>query len=256
MTQSLDSVEQRITQLRIKIRRAFDAGDQGRLRPLRAELDRARLDWDTALGELGQPAGPLHAEPAIEPPFRDGPVLLRECVQAALLALGVPASPKLIVLVDKAFGAGSLSGPRMASLRRDELRAYQAGTGARAYICNALTFDRLTAARGPHALSTWPLHQRIIGPHSAHVDRLTATVNIAARVQALTTPNPAATQLLAHLATWATIPEASCADPSTLITVARTQLDVHQPADLRTRHEAAQRVRDQHLTDQQLLFGR
>ncbi|MFD6356627.1 hypothetical protein [Nocardia tengchongensis] len=214
------------------------------------ELCEARTDWDIALDKLTTPAGTAPTDRNSAPR-----ALVRDHVQAALLLLGVPASPKLITLVDGALGAGVLSGPKMASLRRDERNAFQAATGARAYyICSALTYNAFTTARGPHALSTWPLHQRIIGPHSPLVDRLTATINIATHIQTLPHPTPRARRLLAQIAP--DLRGSTDGSLNAVATAARAQLDIHQPDDLRTRHEAAQRAREQALTDLQLLFGR
>ncbi|GLW06570.1 hypothetical protein Misp01_17000 [Microtetraspora sp. NBRC 13810] len=190
-------------------------------------------------------------------------VPVRERVHQALGLLGVPASPRLVVAVHEAFFAGGLRGPQFTSLRRDEERSFRASPYARPYyLCAALT-ERLSAARGLLAVSTWPLERRIVGPLGPRVDFLTGAERVAEHLIRLTgtgeRPVAAASRLLTRMAR--NIPGATAgtgdtapADPAAVIRAARAELLVHLPADSGCRASAATRA-SRRLGDAERLFG-
>jgi hypothetical protein len=270
--ESVEALEQRISALRVAVRRAVLDGDAGRAAVLRRDLDHAEQAWDAAVyaqaGNAGevQPARP-GAAGAGEPPGADsrgGTLLpLREQVHEALSLLLVPAAPKLIATVHEAFFATSFPAARLTSLRRDEERSFRTAPFARPYyICAALTADFLVPSRGLLAISTWPIERRIIGSLSPRVDFLVAAVNVAEAIEHIPEPVPAARALLARFA--ANVRGSSSAssagrpqariDPQAVIRAARAELEVHAAGDSAARAAAAKRARQQ-LDDVEQLFG-
>ncbi len=110
---------------------------------------------------------------------------LRDQVIRTLTLLGRPASASLIADVSKARWGEAIPTRRLSSLRRDEQASWQAKPGSRAaYITAALTGDRFAPARGALALSSWPLHTRILGPTSPRVDLLMSLASLAGELAA------------------------------------------------------------------------
>ncbi|NUR63792.1 MAG: hypothetical protein HOV87_34800 [Catenulispora sp.] len=267
MSDPLDALEKSISSLRRAIRDASAAGDTERAGELRAQLRRAERAWD-ALIDADEPAAtPARLEPTAVPAAQGAQLPAREHVHRALMLLGTPAAPKLIVGVHEAFFPGELSASKLSSLRRDEERSYRSSPGARPYyLCMALAHDLLTPVRALVTISTWALEQRIIGPLSPRVDFLTGAVHIAKAVHnsAQSTadgPSPAALRLLWRFAV--NIPDAlprsapgheGALDPQQVIDAAEAELEVHADADRAVRTEAARRARKS-LGDDQQLFG-
>ncbi|MER7967642.1 hypothetical protein ABTX35_01260 [Streptomyces sp. NPDC096080] len=267
MSDPLDALEKSISTLRRAIRDASTAGDTERAGELRMQLRRAERAWD-ALVAADEPATtPPHPVPAAAPAARGSQLPAREHVHRALMLLGTPAAPKLIVGVHEAFFPGELSASKLSSLRRDEERSYRSSPGARPYyLCPALAHDLLTPVRALITISTWTLDQRMIGPLSPRVDFLTGAIRIAeaVRTSAESTaggPGPEALRLLWRFAV--NIPDAlprstagheGAMDPQQVIDAAGAELDVHADADHAARTEAARRARKS-LKDDQQLFG-
>ncbi|MEV4015669.1 hypothetical protein AB0J35_34720 [Nonomuraea angiospora] len=267
MSDLLDALEKSIDDLRRAIRDASAAGDTERAGELRAQLRRAERAWD-ALIDADEPAAtPLVFDPTAALDVRGSMLPAREHVHRALMLLGAPAAPKLIIGVHEAFFPGELSASKLSSLRRDEERSYRSAPGARPYyLCPALAHDLLSPVRALITISTWTLEQRIIGPLSPRVDFLTSAVRIADTVRTVTKsaetgPSPAALRLLWRFAV--TIPGAvptevaghdAALDPQQVIDAAEAELDVHTDADHATRAEAARRARKR-LSEDQQLFG-
>jgi hypothetical protein len=249
-------MEQRIDRLRTEVRRAAMGGDRVRARALRTELRQAEHAWEEALADLEERAAPIETEPVA--PRLAGPLLpIREQVHQALTLLSVPAAPKLIVAIHEAFFAGEILGARLTSLRRDEERSFTSAPFARPYyICAALGADLLAPARGLLAVSTWPMHRRVIGPLSPRVDFLVAAIQVAEHVGRIPDPGPAATRLLWRFA--ANIPGAAegfdAMNPAAVARAAQAELEVHRDADRSHREAAAGRARTQ-LSDVEQLFG-
>ncbi|MET9615397.1 hypothetical protein [Kitasatospora indigofera] len=263
MSDPLDALEKSIGSLRRAIRDAATAGDTERAGELRRQLRRAENAWDTLI-DTGDPVPPPPlAEPRAVPNAQGSRLPAREHVHRALMLLGTPAAPKLIVSVHEAFFSGELSASKLSSLRRDEERSYRSSPGARPYyLCPALAHDLLSPVRALVTISTWPLEQRIIGPLSQRADYLTGTIGVAETVRSSgDAAAPAAVQLMWRLA--ATVPDAtprsvsalqSAPDPQRVIEAAKAELEVHADADRATRAEAARRARKS-LGDDQQLFG-
>jgi len=268
VTESVESLERRISQVRTAVREAVLAGDKERASALRRELRQAEQDWDDALAHA------QHEEAGRETPGQDrgGAVLagpasaqgpqapllpLREQVHEALSLLTVPAAPRLIATVHEAFFAGTFPSARLTSLKRDEERSFRTAPFARPYyICAALTADLLAPARGLLAISTWPMERRVIGSLSPRVDFLTGAIRVAEAIERLPAPVPAARRLLWRFA--ASIPgateSAGSMHPHEVTQAALAELAVHQAADQATRQAAGRRAREQ-LDEAQQLFG-
>jgi hypothetical protein len=254
MKEALDALEDRIAELRRAIRRALAAGEQDRVRELRAELRRTERSWDALVTPADRQEEDRQGLASLLP--------AREQVHQALTLVGVPAAPKLIGAVHSAFFAGQLAASQLASLRRDEERSYRAAPGARPYyLCPALTSDLLSPARALLCVSTWPLEQRIMGPLSPRVDFLSAAIRTAEAAGALSATAPASTTVERLLRRFAmNIPGAGPAHSAgsvaakTIAAAARAELDIHTAQDQDDRAQAARRARQQ-LNEAEQLFG-
>ncbi|MFF0542211.1 hypothetical protein ACFYTF_05185 [Nocardia thailandica] len=184
-------------------------------------------------------------------------VPVREHVHRALTLLGAPSAPKLVLQVHAAFYSGDIVPARLTSLRRDEERSFRAAPLARPYyICAALTADLLAPARGLMALSTWPLHRRVVGPLSPRVDLLSAAIRLAEHLDAQAEPTPEARRLIWRLAN--SIPGVTgtpdTIDARAVKHAAQQELAVHKEDDARHRDRAAHRAAQQ-LDNPAQLFG-
>jgi hypothetical protein len=267
MSDPLDALEKSIGTLRRAIRDAAAAGDTERAGELRMQLRRAERAWDALIDADEPAAAPPRPAAEAAPAARGSQLPAREHVHRALMLLGAPAAPKLIVDVHEAFFPGELSASKLSSLRRDEERSYRSSPGARPYyLCPALAHDLLTPVRALITISTWTLEQRVIGPLSPRVDFLNSAIGIAEAVRTAagsTTdgPGPEALRLLWRFAV--NIPDALprnasdhgvALDPQQVIGAAQTELDVHTDADRATRAAAARGARKS-LGDDEQLFG-
>ena len=266
MDASIEELEARMADLRARMRDAMRARDKETTVRLRRELREADEAWNAALEAESdaEPAGPRPTAPPSAP--LDAPVRLltgvpvREQVHQALTILGAPASPKLISATYQAFFTDPLATTKLASLRRDEERSFTSQGHARPYyICAALTHDRLAAARGLLAVSTWPLEQRVIAPLSPRADFLTHAIGTGRQIERLTAagrgPSDAAWRLLRRFAF--NIPGAyddGEPDPARVIASARAEAAVHRAGDDADRRAGAARARSQ-LSSVQQLFG-
>jgi hypothetical protein len=160
-----------VARLQQRLAAALEDDDLGEADRLLAELSVAERHRNRLLQRASAGSGAFDAAPPI-----------REQVAAILGILSRPASVSLIRDVATARFGETIQPSRLASLRRDEQRSWQAahrGTapGARSlarpvYVVPALTFDRFAPVRGMLALSSWPLEIRLIAPASARVDVL------------------------------------------------------------------------------------
>jgi hypothetical protein len=262
VTESAESLEQRISQLRTAVREAVLAGHRERASALRRDLRLAEQEWEDALAEADisrADDGMLARQPARQDTARAAAPLLplREQVHQALSLLTVPAAPRLIATVHEAFFTTTFPSARLTSLKRDEERSFRTAPFARPYyICAALTADLLAPARGLLAISTWPMERRVIGSLSPRVDFLTGAIRVAEAIERLPARVPAAQRLLWRFA--ASIPAAAESaarmQPTQVKQAALAELEVHQAADQTTREAAAARARRQ-LDDAEQLFG-
>jgi hypothetical protein len=219
--------------------------DQLRERARAVAVRRTRQEGDPAIHAAARPAGPS----------------TREVTIAALGEIGVPAAPRAVSGYARARFGAEIEHRALASLRRDEARAWGSARTARAvYVVPALESRRFLQVRGKVALSTWPLEQRILGPWSERADHLTATVNLAHQLAWLSGADAAAAERLANLVAIyaATIPGAvdshARPDPDRVEAAAQAELAVLGPDDRGSRADAAERARAQ-LSDVQQLWG-
>ena len=268
MTEPVEFLERRISQLRTAVREAVLVGDKEHASALRRELRQAEQHWEDALtqaqeaGGEGRRGGEGRGGEASPAPgnvagAQASLLPLREQVHEALSLLTVPAAPRLIAAVHEAFVAGAFPTARLTSLKRDEERSFRTAPFARPYyVCAALAADLLAPARGLLAISTWPMERRVIGSLSPRVDFLTGAIRVAEAIERLPAPAPAARRLLWRFA--ASIPGAAestgSMHPHEVTQAALAELAVHQAADRAIRQAAARRAREQ-LDDAQQLFG-
>ena len=261
MAETIEALERRIDELRVKVREALLSGELALASAHRARLKQAEQAWEDALAEATEArTGPEVSAPS-EPPGPPGSLLpLREQVYEALSLLQVPAAPKLIATVHEAFFGSTFPTTRVTSLKRDEERSFRTAPFARPYyICAALSADYLSQSRGLLAVSTWPLELRVIGSLSPRVDFLTAASRVAEAIERIPEPPAAARRLLERFA--ASIPGASSggagagggARPAAVREAAAAELTVHHDADAKTRRAAAERARK--LDGAEQLFG-
>lgn len=271
--ETLDQIENRMTQVRRALRTAVREHASARSKQLRAELRDLESRWEEQAASGEEEAKRSPGEPAAQVPGSTPVAALlptREQVHQVLTLLTVPAAPKLITSVHSAFFSGELPASRLASLRRDEERSYRSAPNARPYyLCPALTADLLAPARALLTVSTWPLEQRIVGAHSPRVDFLTAATKIAFTIlthrELRESWDPGAMaqaeRLLRSFAVSipgalppAAIGHASALDPGHVAKAAEAELAVHADVDARERGDAAVRARRQ-LTEVDRLFG-
>ncbi|MET7951885.1 hypothetical protein [Micromonospora sp. NPDC005324] len=126
----------------------------------------------------------LQAEATATGSFDAAPPI-RDQVIAALSLLGSPSPVSLLRDVSAARFGEVIQPSRLASLRRDEQRSWQAaqrgtarGQARPTYVTPALTYDRFAPMRGQLALSSWPLETRLIGPTSPRADLLRVIVRL------------------------------------------------------------------------------
>ena len=273
MAETIEALERRIDELRVKVREAMLSGERALAAARRASLKQAEQAWEDALAEATEaPAGlggsaPIPQSHPLDPPHLSDPpgslLPLREQVYEALSLLQVPAAPKLIATVHEAFFGSTFPTTRVTSLKRDEERSFRTAPFARPYyICAALSADYLSQSRGLLAVSTWPLELRVIGSLSPRVDFLTEAIRVAEAIERIPEPPTAAHRLLERFA--ASIPGASSggagagggvsgARPAAVREAAAAELTVHADADAKTRRAAAERARK--LDGAEQLFG-
>ncbi|MFG2172730.1 hypothetical protein ACGFMO_15335 [Streptomyces niveus] len=281
MSASPEELEARMAELRARLREAVRARDRAGADRIRRELRQVEDSWNRAVDAEADDAGEAVGEAADnadgptavqEPPHRSAStpaapnrlglaLPVREQVHQSLTILGAPASPKLISAAYEAFFTDPLVPSRLASLRRDEERSFTAQGHSRPYyICAALTYDRLTPARGLLAVSTWSLERRVIGPLSPRADFLAHAARVAGQIERMCAaghePAEAAWRLLRRFAF--NIPGAydhdGHPDPARVIAAARAESQVHTANDESDRRGSAAVAREK-LSDAQQLFG-
>jgi hypothetical protein len=180
---------------------------------------------------------------------------------SSLVEIGVPASPRAVAEYASLRFGKTIDPRALASLRRDELRAWSSPNSARAiYVVPALEGMRFFPVRGKVALSDWHLRRRIMGPWSERVDHLTATRNLARQLAWLSASDPQAGERLIRLvASYAsTVPGAIVhdgnVDPRRIEQAVGAELAVIGPKDEEWRGEAAERAAHT-LGDAEKLWG-
>jgi hypothetical protein len=222
------------------------------------------LDLDRQADALRQKAREVAAEPVAEVSRDDGSdraQSARAMTIAALGEIGVPSSPRAIAEYAWARFRTRLDYRGLASLRRDEWRAWSSPRSSRAvYLVPALEGQRFLAVRGKLALSDWPLERRLIGPWSERADHLVATLHLAKQLEWLSRIDPAGAEGLRtlvrlHAATVSGVPhERDAVDAHQIQHAIEAELAVIGDRDIEWRTEAAQRAVG-FLTEEQQLWG-
>lgn len=189
-----------------------------------------------------------------------GPAV-RQVAIDSLNEIGVPVAPRAVAEYAWARFDAKVDYTALASLRRDERRAWDSPRSHRpVYIIPALEGRHFFAMRGKIALSVWSLEQRIIGPWSERVDHLTATVNLARHLAWLVESDPAVAERVREVVVKyaATIPGAldgsELVDPRRVEASANAELEALAPRDREWRAEAADRARS-FLSEADQLWG-
>jgi hypothetical protein len=109
---------------------------------------------------------------------------IRDTVAEVLHLLGVPLPARAVSEVAAVVLDRSVPAARLASIRRDEERAYRRRPTARPeWIVPALNTVNLTALPRLVALSSWEPERRLIGPRSPHVNHLRILVTLIDQVE-------------------------------------------------------------------------
>jgi hypothetical protein len=176
---------------------------------------------------------------------------LRELVLDVVDAVGVPVAPRVVADYGQARFGVRIPAGRLASLRRDERRAFDADPASRpAFLAPALLADTLTAVPRLVTSSAWPLERRIIGPRSLRVNHLKTLLAVCDAAELLAGRDDRGhTGLLGMQRMGAglarTVPGAlvdASFDPARARAAAREELAVIEEADAADRQQAAARA--------------
>jgi len=175
---------------------------------------------------------------------------------AALDDMGVPSPPREIAGFHLARFGSELDVRGLASVRRDERKAFDRyGSNRPApYLVPALDTRLLQPVRGPLTLSSWQLERRLLGPTSSRVDHLRLTRRFAELAKELSGERRDRTlELAARYAQSITgaLGDAQ-PDPDSIIEAADSELSEISSMDEDERAGAAQRARQQLKPDEQL----
>jgi hypothetical protein len=199
----------------------------------------------------------------VKRPARARSPTAREISVTTLTELGIPSSPKQIAAYSEARTGDWFDVRSLASIRRDELRSWNAGTRRDTYLVPALEGPWFVAGRGRFALSHWPLWQRIIGPLSPRADHLRSCMQLVAQIEPLDATSEMATRMRKLLAQYArSIPgalddtwnSASDLDISRVRASVVAELDLIQSEDESSRKRESERAARQ-LNQEQLIWG-
>ncbi|WP_274036275.1 hypothetical protein [Streptomyces sp. MMBL 11-1] len=240
MNQALTVLELEMEQLRNDARAAHEDGDHATVRTACEQLRLAENAWYTRIGQVPQHA----AQPRLQS---------KERMRLTLAVIGVPASPKEIRQVTRAFTGEDLPWAPLASVRRDEQRRYSTSARAANYICPALKADDFTPMRGLYALSEWPLERRLRAPTSARVDFLNMVTRLAAHDQSSSPPVQALLRRMADAIPGADVNK-NASIATALARAAEAELRIITHDDLVRRAAAAHTARHQ-LDPVQQIFG-
>jgi hypothetical protein len=240
-----------------------------------AELARAgkvqkALKLEREADELRAQARSTHASTPVRPANRsrgaslargEGRESVRSLAISSLTEIGVPVSPRAVAEYALLRFGKSIDHRALASIRRDEQRAWSSSRTKRAaYIVPALEGTRFFAFRGKVAVSDWPLTRRLIGPWSERIDHLIATTNLARQLAWLKEADPRAGEALARLvAAYATsVPGALRppheVDPVRIEEAASAELQAIGLKDEEWRAKAAERAAEV-LSEEEQMWG-
>jgi hypothetical protein len=192
---------------------------------------------------------------------------VREQAIVALTELNVPSAPREIAAYIEAKRGRAFDVRALASIRRDEYRAWQIGSKRDTFLLPALEGPFLVAGRGRFALSHWPLWQRIIGPLTTRADHLRVTLALIDAIDHASPAQATDAQRVARvrglLAVYArSIPDAvedawshaSELDLARIRRAAQSELTLIGGEDERMRRDLAERA-GRNLNEEQRLWG-
>ena len=220
-----------------------------RLRALLAEQQRVITDLEQAESE-GTTSAPTGRSAGHRP--------LRERVLDVLAEVGVPLAPRAVSELAAALYGWLIPSERIASLRRDEARAWERAASARpAWIVPGISALDLFAMNRVIAHSAWPIERRIVGPRSSRIHHLRTLRVLADALDRGTSHDPDA--LVALVARYAvTLPGADdggvAVDTDLIRKAVDAELQRIEPSDRDDRCAAAARL--EHLDEHALLWGR
>jgi hypothetical protein len=146
VAETIEALERRIDELRVKVREAMLSGERALASAHRASLKQAEQAWEDAVAEAAAARSGPEAPASAHRPLPAGSLLpLREQVYEALSLLQVPAAPKLIATVHEAFFGSTFPTTRVTSLKRDEERSFRTTCPSRA-ACSPSRPGRLSSA--------------------------------------------------------------------------------------------------------------
>jgi hypothetical protein len=122
----------------------------------------------------------------------------------ALDVLGLPAMPRLVAWLVEARTGEPFDARALTTARRDDRVAWDrdraAGRTPGPKLAPALHHERLEPVRALVTVSTWPLAQRIVTPHSTRADHPAALLAVLNEAERLADVEPEATEGLTRLA--------------------------------------------------------
>jgi hypothetical protein len=235
----------RVAELHQQAAEAAGRGDLERVDALTAEAARLRRSAERARhpsrrrGETGA-----------------GRTSTRSQALAALDDMGVPSPPREIASFHLARFGAELDVRGLASVRRDERKAFDRyGPNRPApYLVPALDTRLLQPVRGPLTLSSWQLERRLLAPTSSRIDHLRLTRRFAELATELSGERRDRMLDLAvrYAQSVAGALDDAQPDPGSIIEATDSELEEISGLDEHERARAAQRARQQLKPDEQL----
>ncbi len=184
---------------------------------------------------------------------------IRDVVADTLRLAGVPLAARILAELAAVFFERQIPAARLASIRRDEERAYDRRPTARPeWIVPAINAVTLTAMPRLIALSSWESRRRLVGPRSVHVNHLRTIIAIVEHVgqrPSSVSPEQRVVSLVRRLAAPLVDPQrAGSITLDAMAQAAREELDVIEPDDRRDREQGERLLYALPLREQ--LWGR
>jgi hypothetical protein len=173
MNQELTQMMKDAAQLTAEAADAASRGDLDAALALQRQAQQL-MKRATRLSSRGSKGATLNRAPSV-----------RERAIVALTELNVPSAPREIAAYAEARYGETFDVRALASIRRDESRAWSSGSMRQTFLVPALEGPWFVAGRGRFALSHWPLWQRIVGPLTTRADHLRVCVMLAGLIAAL-----------------------------------------------------------------------
>lgn len=187
LKQRLQTVIESQQKLLGELNAALIAGDHARQADIEGKFNKFNAEMRRLTADIRY--SQIERSASVSPPrarAREVGKTVRELVLDAVDEIGVPSSPTTISEFSRIMTGAGIDTTRFASLRRDEERAARRDAAARpAWVAPAISSSRLTAMPRMFTSSAWPLERRIVGPRSARVDHLRATLAFLDRYERL-----------------------------------------------------------------------